>query len=83
MVVPDLAGQGVGRWLLEYAESQASAHIQEFALVTGACSGRNIDLYERAGYSVLPKSPDDTTLAHLRKRRRVDATTVAEHRRRL
>ena len=56
MVTPDLAGQGVGRWLLGHAESQAPPQTTSFALATGACSARNIDLYRRAGYRINPAS---------------------------
>lgn len=52
MVAPDLAGQGIGRWLLVHAESQAPEGTTSFAMVTGARSTRNIDLYERAGYRI-------------------------------
>jgi NAD(P)H-dependent FMN reductase/GNAT superfamily N-acetyltransferase len=50
MVAPDLAGHGVGRWLLSYAERQAPAGTTGYGLMTGARSERNIALYQRAGY---------------------------------
>jgi GNAT superfamily N-acetyltransferase len=50
MVAPDLAGQGLGRWLLQYAEGHAPADAATIALFTGAKSTRNIRMYERAGY---------------------------------
>ncbi|MFJ9976085.1 GNAT family N-acetyltransferase [Streptomyces cyaneofuscatus] len=52
-VVPDLRGLGVGRWLLSRAESTAEEG-DRIVLSTGAASHRNIALYERQGYVVLP-----------------------------
>lgn len=69
MVAPDLAGHGIGRWLLAHAEGRAARHITTFALVTGARSARNIDLYERAGYRVTP-GPSGADIVHLSKSRR-------------
>ena len=57
MVAPDLAGRGVGRWLLAHAESQAPPGTTAFALVTGSRSVRNIALYRRAGYRITSGSP--------------------------
>ncbi|MDT8911846.1 GNAT family N-acetyltransferase [Amycolatopsis sp. PS_44_ISF1] len=50
MVAPDLAGRGLGRFLLGHVESQAPADVPRFTLFTGAKSTRNITMYERAGY---------------------------------
>ena len=50
MVAPDLSGQGLGRWLLQYVEAQAPADVDACSLFTGAKSTRNIRMYERAGY---------------------------------
>jgi GNAT superfamily N-acetyltransferase len=50
MVAPDLAGHGLGRWLLAHAEDQAPADVERLALFTGAASERNLAMYERAGY---------------------------------
>jgi NAD(P)H-dependent FMN reductase/GNAT superfamily N-acetyltransferase len=55
MVAPDLAGHGVGRWLLGYAEAQAPEGTTEFSLFTGAGSERNIALYQRSGYELVEK----------------------------
>lgn len=52
-VAPDLRGLGVGRWLLRRAESAAEEG-GRIVLSTGAASHRNIALYERQGYAVLP-----------------------------
>jgi GNAT superfamily N-acetyltransferase len=50
MVAPDLAGHGLGRWLLAHAEDQAPEDVEQLALFTGAASVRNLAMYERAGY---------------------------------
>lgn len=50
MVAPDLAGRGIGRWLLRHAELQAPADVDSLVLFTGARSTRNLAMYERAGY---------------------------------
>lgn len=52
MVAPDLAGQGIGRWLLDYAERQAPRRTTTWSVFTGQRSDRNIALYESAGYTV-------------------------------
>ncbi|MER5261372.1 bifunctional NAD(P)H-dependent oxidoreductase/GNAT family N-acetyltransferase [Actinosynnema sp. NPDC002837] len=50
MVAPDLAGRGLGAWLLRFAEEQAPAGVRTARLHTGARSHRNVALYERSGY---------------------------------
>jgi tRNA (guanine37-N1)-methyltransferase len=50
MVAPDLAGRGLGRWLLALAEAKAPSGVETIALFTGARSARNIAMYERAGF---------------------------------
>jgi GNAT superfamily N-acetyltransferase len=50
MVAPDLAGRGLGGWLLRYAEAEAPDDVETIALFTGARSTRNIGMYERAGF---------------------------------
>ncbi|MGW5206540.1 GNAT family N-acetyltransferase [Streptomyces griseoincarnatus] len=57
-VVPDLRGLGVGRWLLGRAESAAEG-CRRVLLTTGAASHRNLALYQRQGYVVLPDARDD------------------------
>jgi NAD(P)H-dependent FMN reductase/GNAT superfamily N-acetyltransferase len=57
MVAVDRAGQGIGSWLLAYAEEQAPAEVTQVALYTGRRSLRNIALYERAGFT-LTAAPD-------------------------
>ncbi|WP_189243431.1 bifunctional NAD(P)H-dependent oxidoreductase/GNAT family N-acetyltransferase [Planobispora rosea] len=49
-VVPDLRGQGVGRWLLREAEAAADASCSRIVLSTGAQSRHNIRLYHSQGY---------------------------------
>ncbi|MEU4449038.1 bifunctional NAD(P)H-dependent oxidoreductase/GNAT family N-acetyltransferase [Actinosynnema sp. NPDC050801] len=50
MVAPDLAGRGLGGWLLRFAEDQAPPGVRTLRLHTGARSDRNIARYERWGY---------------------------------
>ncbi|MFH9174392.1 GNAT family N-acetyltransferase [Streptomyces albogriseolus] len=57
-VAPDLRGLGVGRWLLGLAESAAEG-CHRVLLTTGAASHRNLALYRRQGYVVLPGARDD------------------------
>ncbi len=49
-VVPDLRGLGLGRLLLEHAESTAPDGIATMSLVTGARSVDNLRMYKKAGY---------------------------------
>ena len=64
MVAPDLAGMGLGRRLLEFAEAQAPASATRFALFTGRRSERNQRMYARAGY-VPAEPPAGTLLQHI------------------
>lgn len=50
MVAPDLAGRGLGRWLLQLAENDAPVDVASFVLFTGVRSARNIAMYEGAGF---------------------------------
>jgi tRNA (guanine37-N1)-methyltransferase len=50
MVVPDLRGQGLGRFLLTEIERAAPDDITSYTLFTGAGSQRNQRMYKRAGY---------------------------------
>jgi len=58
MVAPDLRGRGLGRWLLEYAESAAPPGARRITLFTGARSQENLRLYRRAGYRPEAEQPD-------------------------
>ncbi|KXK60330.1 FMN reductase [Micromonospora rosaria] len=61
-VVPDLRGQGLGRWLLRTAEAVARPGCHRILLYTGAKSLRNIDLYRSEGYQPMPLAgPGGTT----------------------
>ncbi|WEK62611.1 MAG: GNAT family N-acetyltransferase [Candidatus Microbacterium colombiense] len=55
-VAPDQQGEGVGRALLEAAESRSGA--REAELFTGSRSTANIRLYESCGYSQSDRIPD-------------------------
>lgn len=66
MVAPDLAGRGLGRFLLTWIEEHAPADIHRFELFTGAKSTRNLQIYGNAGY-LLEGSHDG--VAHLSKSR--------------
>lgn len=50
MVVQDLQGRGLGRELLDLAESMAPGAARRLELNTGARSAANIKLYRKAGY---------------------------------
>lgn len=58
MVAPDLAGRGLGRWLLAHAEAAAPDGVDQFELFTGGRSERNLRMYARAGYRLVPPPPD-------------------------
>ena len=62
-VVPDLRGRGLGRRLLELAESTAPDGIRTMSLDTGARSSDNLRMYKKAGYRVLPDAADVPTAA--------------------
>lgn len=64
MVAPDQAGNGIGSWLLSYAEGQAPGETTHCTLFTGHRSTRNISLYERAGYT--RTATDDTPAGSVR-----------------
>lgn len=52
MVAPDLAGRGLGRFLLTWIERHAPEGTARFQLFTGAKSERNLRIYGAAGYVV-------------------------------
>jgi tRNA (guanine37-N1)-methyltransferase len=72
MVAPDLAGRGLGRWLLRHAEEQAPDDVETIALFTGARSDRNIAMYERAGFRRVPEATVPAGAVGLVKQRRRD-----------
>jgi tRNA (guanine37-N1)-methyltransferase len=71
MVAPDLHGRGLGRELLAWAEAQAPADATEFWLNTGRNRPRNVRMYRKAGYRVIPgESEIHPATVDLRKPRR-------------
>jgi tRNA (guanine37-N1)-methyltransferase len=52
MVVPDLRGRGLGRLLLEHAQSVAAAEATSYRLFTGRASVDNLRMYKKAGFRV-------------------------------
>jgi ribosomal protein S18 acetylase RimI-like enzyme len=70
MVAPDLAGRGLGGWLLRLAEAQAPTDAESITLYTGAQSTRNIAIYERAGFrrALAPAPPGVVRLEKVRRR---------------
>ncbi|WP_240938165.1 GNAT family N-acetyltransferase [Nocardioides sp. JQ2195] len=50
MVAPDLQGRGLGRWILQHAESLAPGQATSYSLFTGARSTENLRMYKKAGY---------------------------------
>lgn len=65
MVAPDLAGHGLGRWLLAIAEEAAPDDVTRVWLFTGKRSTRNLAMYQRAGYTITddPAPPSAVALA--------------------
>ncbi|MGB3908916.1 MAG: GNAT family N-acetyltransferase [Pseudolysinimonas sp.] len=52
MVAPDLAGRGLGRFLLAWIEKHRPDGVARLELFTGARSTRNLRLYGNAGYGI-------------------------------
>lgn len=69
MVVPDLAGRGIGTAMLRAIEDAAAPSASSFAMFTGARSTRNIRTYGRAGYAVTRR---ERGLVFLTKNRPLD-----------
>ncbi|GAA1559127.1 GNAT family N-acetyltransferase [Brevibacterium picturae] len=63
MVAPDLASQGLGRWLLRAGERLAPDETTRFVLFTGVKSERNIRIYQQAGYEIC--EPPSTNSEHI------------------
>jgi len=68
MVAPDLAGRGLGRWLLAHLEQLAPPEAVAYRLSTGAGSERNHRMYARAGYRRAPEEPAHHGVVVLTKR---------------
>ncbi|MFJ1730880.1 GNAT family N-acetyltransferase [Streptomyces sp. NPDC088254] len=60
-VVPDLRGQGLGRWLLRTAEAAAEPRCRRIVLHTGVHSRQNIALYQSEGYQSASLTGGDGT----------------------
>lgn len=60
-VVPDLRGQGLGRWLLRTAEAAVEPNCRRIVLFTGANSRHNIGLYQSEGYQYASFADADGT----------------------
>ncbi|MFI6272883.1 GNAT family N-acetyltransferase [Micromonospora zamorensis] len=73
MVAPDQAGNGIGSWLLSYAEQQAPEATAHYELFTGHRSTRNIKMYERAGYALTYADDTPDGSVHLIKQRQPTA----------
>lgn len=56
-IAPDQQGSGIGRMLLDAAESHSTAKVAE--LFTGSLSEANLRLYERCGYVETSRIPQD------------------------
>ena len=56
MVAPDHRHTGLGRRLLAFAEAQAPYGVTAAGLFTGEHSDRNIQLYQKAGYTLSTES---------------------------
>ncbi|CAN7311620.1 tRNA (guanosine(37)-N1)-methyltransferase TrmD [Terrabacter sp. LjRoot27] len=69
-VAPDLQGRGLGRRLLEHAESTAPDGIRTFTLHTGARSTDNLRMYKKAGYRLVDTTAPIPGAVTLVKRRR-------------
>ena len=69
-IVPDLQGRGLGRRLLEHAESTAPDGTRTFSLHTGAKSTDNLRFYKKAGYRVTDAAAPIPGAVTLVKRRR-------------
>jgi len=69
-VVADLQGRGLGRRLLEHAESTAPDGIRTFSLNTGARSTDNLRMYKKAGYRLVDAPAPIPGAVTLVKRRR-------------
>ncbi len=67
MVAPDLAGRGLGRWLLAHIEQAAPPEATSYRLSTGARSERNLRMYRRAGYRRVPAAGDSSGVVTLSK----------------
>jgi tRNA (guanine37-N1)-methyltransferase len=72
IVALDWQSRGLGTRLLRAAEKLAPAEVTSYELTTGARSGRNLALYQKAGYRETRREAQTpkVDLVHLSKRRR-------------
>lgn len=68
MVVPDLQGRGIGRYLIEQIQTLAPSGAKRFELFTGAASERNHKLYKKAGFRA-ERRDEDGVVFFVKKRR--------------
>ncbi|HEX7738131.1 MAG TPA: tRNA (guanosine(37)-N1)-methyltransferase TrmD [Marmoricola sp.] len=68
MVAPDLRGRGLGRILFERIEAAAPDSATGYALFTGAGSARNLRMYKKAGYRLLPGEVAPGTVRLVKRR---------------
>ena len=64
MVAPDLAGRGLGRWLLQLVERQAPPEVTQLELFTGSSNVRNPRMYRSAGYGA-SEPPNGALAEHI------------------
>ena len=76
-VVPDLQGRGLGRRLLEHAESTAPDGIRTFTLHTGARSAENLRMYKKAGYRLVDADAARPGRRHARQAPRAEGRRSA------
>ncbi len=67
MVVPDLRGHGLGRWLLQRVEDAAPPDARRVELFTGSASADNLRMYKKAGYRRDVVQPDEPGVVRLSK----------------
>ncbi|GAB3839037.1 bifunctional NAD(P)H-dependent oxidoreductase/GNAT family N-acetyltransferase [Micromonospora andamanensis] len=79
MVAPDQAGNGIGSWLLSYAEEQAPEQTTHCTLFTGHRSTSNISRYERAGYTLVTTADTPPDSVRLAKPRAAQPTSAVGH----
>ena len=66
MVVPDMQGRGLGRWLLEEIQRRAPQGTTEFELIAGLHSVGNQRMYKKAGFRGRPNEAEG--IVHFTKR---------------
>jgi NAD(P)H-dependent FMN reductase/GNAT superfamily N-acetyltransferase len=67
-VAPTWRGQGIGSWLLKFAEGKSVPDVNTFEIRTGIRSERNIALYESLGYQIVDRNEFDGDVGLTRTR---------------